>query len=246
MSTFRYSTISDAYKCYKYYELKHVLGLKDNSDKNADLKFGTALHLAIQDMFEGGNGIDVFNIFWNAEEKNSLVYGRLPHGVLNDIGNTLLERFERLHLKHFNMAHIEKKMEVALGDYKLTGTVDFIGEYKGVPSVVDWKTGGYPYEKEKLIINEQMYGYNAMARASLGYQAKQHVYVVFVKNPKEPRIQVLTKEVTDDKMNNMLDNVHTMCNEITNRTVFPKNRNNCMMGKYKCSFFNTCYGEDNE
>lgn len=244
MNSFRYSTISDAYKCFKYYELKHVLGLKDGSDKNADLKFGTALHLAIQDMFEGGNGLDVFNIFWNAEEKNGLVYGRLPHGVLNDIGNTLLERFNRLHLKHFNMAYIEKKMQASLGPYKLTGTVDFIGEYKGVKSIVDWKTGGYPYEKEKLIINEQMYGYNAMARESLGYEAQQHVYVVFVKNPKEPRIQVLTKEISLSNINTMLDNVKSMCDEVSNRTNFPMNRNSCMMGKYKCSFFNKCYNDE--
>jgi hypothetical protein len=242
--SFRYSTISDGYKCLRYYELKHVLGLPDGSDKNADLKFGTALHLGIRDMFEGGNGIDVFNIFWNAEEKNGLVYGKLPHNVLQDLGNTFLERFERLHLKHFKPAHIEKKLSCNLGKYKLTGTVDFLGEYKGVPSVVDWKSAGYPYEKQKLSINEQMYGYNAMSREELGYQAKQHVYVVFVKNPKEPRIQVLTKQVTAAKMDIMLQNVAHMCDELTNRTIFPKNRNACMYGKTLCPFFNHCYSDD--
>lgn len=243
MNTFRYSTISDAYKCFKYYELKHIHKLPDGSERNADLKFGTALHLAIEDLFLGGNGIDVFNIFWNAERLN-LDYGRLPFNILSDLGNTFIERFERLHFKHFMPLFLEQKGEVFLDKYKLTGTVDFLGKYKDVPSIVDWKTSSYPYEKEKLIINEQMYGYNLMAQANHGFKAKQHVYVVFVKNPKEPRIQVITREVTEEKMTEVVDNIKLMCEDINIRSKFPKNRNSCMMGKRKCSYFSTCYKDE--
>lgn len=245
-TTYRYSTLSDSDRCLKYYELRHILGMDNNSDKNADLKFGTSLHLGIQDLFEGGNGLDAFNILWNSYEEDGLEYSRLRHKDLSNLGNIFIERFERLHLKHFIPAHIEKKMSFnPLGSqYVLSGTPDFLGSYKGVPSVVDWKTSGYAYDKAKLVINEQMPGYMAMAKEAVGYEAQQLVYVVFVKNPKEPRIQVLTKLPTVDKINSVLENIVARCKDLERRSgskEYPRNPQSCLIGTRKCDFYSVCY-----
>jgi hypothetical protein len=74
MKPFRYSTISDSHKCMRLYELKHILGMDDGLDKAGELKFGTAIHLGVQDLFEGGDGLHVFSTLWEMSRDSGLQY----------------------------------------------------------------------------------------------------------------------------------------------------------------------------
>lgn len=242
MKHFRYSTLGDYNKCPQYYELKHIVGLNDGSDKSADMAFGSALHLAIQDLFEGGNGLDVFNVFWEAAEKNELEYSRYKHEELAWFGKEFIEQFlEKMHL--FKPSLLELKMWMPItAEYGFSGTVDFLGEFKGVRSVVDWKTSALPYDGYKIRCNEQMYGYAELAYQELGYDAEQVVYVVFIKDHKNPRIQVKTVPITREKVTKKLDNIKAMCKDIYERSVFHKNSSQCVVGKRICKFFDHCHG----
>lgn len=249
---FRYSEVQTYYKCQKLYEYKHVQELPDGSDKSADLLFGTAVHLGLQDVFEGGNGVDCFNIFWTDLEDKLLDYGRLPWRDLSYLGQTFIERFKRLHKKNFAPISLETTMEAEINGVTLTGTADMIGKYKDKLSIIDYKTSAMPYDSYKIECNEQMYNYAALASTKLGYKIEQLVYIVFVKNIKEPRIQVITKDLDKQKLDDMMENLTNTCKEIQvkaslledgHKKVFLRNPSSCVMGKHVCPFFNKCFNK---
>jgi hypothetical protein len=253
MPPFRYSTIQDFYKCPTYYKHKHVDGIPDpGMDKSADMRFGSAIHLGIQDLFEGGNGLDVFNMWWSLEEANNLDFTRLKHGELGKIGQELIAIFRDEHMRHFEFEHLEKKLVSPLGDHVYSGTIDFVGKYKGVKSVVDWKTSAMPYGRHKIEVNEQLYGYAYLAEKELGFKATQIVYGVAVKDPKNPRWQIRTEPLSEEAMKDKLDNLQAICNNISSINKFTKNPTQCAVGSgYSvrvCPYYNRCHkkGQDGE
>jgi hypothetical protein len=243
--TFRYSTISDFHKCQKYYELSHILGLSNGMDKLADLTYGTAIHLAVQDLFEGGNGHDVFEVSWDVAKGQGLEYGRLKHEDLAVLGKVHIEIFAAEHLKKFTALHLEKKLTAALGPHTLSGTVDFVGTYKGRLSIVDWKTAGFPYDAYKIRHNQQMFGYTYLAQQNLRLFPEQMVYGVAVKDMKNPRWQFKTQDIVQSKVDSVLDEIKTVCDDISTRTKFHKNVTQCMGYKKPCVFFEICHGGQN-
>lgn len=244
MKHYRYSTLGDYNKCPKYYELKHLLKLDDGSDKSGDMAFGTALHLAIQDLFEGGNGHDVFNVFWEAATNKELEYTRYKHDELAEFGKEFIDLFVPK-MSMFKPLHLEQKLMMPVtAEYGFSGTADFLGEFKGVKSVVDWKTSALPYTGYKIRCNEQMYGYAELAYNQLQFEAEQAVYVVFIKDHKNPRIQVKVTPLTREKVTKKLDNIKAICHDIHNRTTYHKNSSQCVIGSRVCRFFNTCHGDE--
>jgi hypothetical protein len=246
---FRYSTIQTYLKCPQLYKLRHIDGLSDGSERNADLRFGTVMHLAIQDLFEGGDGLTVFSVYW-ATVMESLDYGRLGWDDLNHIGRRLIEIFRDEHMSKFSAFSLELKQEQQLGKHWYSGTVDFLGEMKGVGSVVDWKTSAYPYDAYKIRCNEQMHGY---AYLSSGYMQaegiplgiEQLVYGVAIKDPKNPRWQFKVESLDSRKHQNAIDNIESICDKISEDTEagkFHKNASSCVVGKNVCPFFERCHG----
>jgi len=243
MNLFRYSTLSDAYKCLHYYELKHLLGQDDGSDRSGDMAFGTAIHTGVQDLFEIGNGVDAFTDAWAAREDDELEYSRYQWADLMRMGATLVEVFRDEHLKHFQAAHLEKQLEAPLSEnIGLRGTVDFLGTYRGTPSVVDWKTSAMPYDAYKIRCNEQMYGYAYMSRVALGFKAVQVVYGVAIKDAKNPRWQFRTTALSDAILREKMNNVEQVCNRLAAGGPFYKNPGACVVGKRVCPFFEKCHG----
>lgn len=250
MKPFRYSSIQDWYKCQSYYKYKHIDGLSDGGEKSGDMAFGSALHLAIQDLFEGGNGLDVFNMWWGLEESKGLEYTRLKHGDLAKMGADLISIFRDEQMRFFVPKALEQKMTTKLGNHLFSGTVDFIGTYKGIPSVVDWKTSAMPYSQHKIEVNEQMYGYAFMAERELGFKAEQVVYGVAVKDPKNPRWQMKVAKLAPEVLDSKLDNVQQVCNTIASTEIYTKNPTQCATGSgYSvrvCPFYSLCHkkGQD--
>jgi hypothetical protein len=250
--SFRYSTISNFHKCQKYYELKEILGLSDGIEKSGDVAFGSCLHLGVQDLFEGGDGLDVFNTYWNLQASKNLEYSRLDHGDLGWIGAELLKVFRDEHMHKFaplidisGVPMLECKMHGSIGQHKFSGTVDAVAEFGGHVSVVDWKTAAYPYDAYKIQCNEQMYGYVELIRQTYGIDVKQVVYGVFVKDPKNPRFQIKKALVTPEKQQAVLANISAVCDQITTAKlaqVFTKNPGQCVVGKRVCPFFTSCHG----
>lgn len=243
MKPFRYSTISLFHKCPKYYELNQILGIPDDAEQSADMAFGTAIHAAMQAEFEDGNPIDAFRYQWDEVKlKTEMNYTRYRWEDLNTIGRELIARFQD-YKKHFIPAHLEQKLIAPLGQHLISGTVDFIGEYRGVPSVVDWKTSAMPYDAYKIRCNEQMYGYDYLAKEALGFEAKQLVYGVAIKDLKNPRWQFRTAPLTDLSRKKVLDNLGQLCDTIAGAKSFHRNPQSCVIGKRVCPYFEYCHGE---
>lgn len=226
---FRYSAINTAYQCLKRYELEYVMGLKGDQPLSVELQFGTAMHLALGEYFQG---LDITRVF---VEQWTKIGGDDRHKELAEI---LLARWDRLHSKKYIPFKVEERTGITLGEYRIEGTPDFVGDYEGVPSIVDFKTSRSPYDKKKIVVNEQMPLYAEMAKQSWGYEAKQLVYVVFCKT--EARIQVLKRDITEVGQKDALDNLKLMMQDLSNRTNYPKNRNSCGY----CPYFNVCYKEE--
>ena len=238
-----YSVISTAYKCPRLYKLVHIDKIKTEQPASSALEFGSCFHAAIQAILEGADGMDVFRTYWDSVKDKDMIYYRHNWDMLNEIGEVLLTRFARLHAKNYKIVHpMEERLFSKIGGYKLAGTPDFVGDYKGVPSIVDFKTSADAFVKDRIICNEQMPLYAYLAEKELGFKAKQLVYQVFTKQ--NPRIQTIVHPIVEGEHQKMLDNITLMCETLDKATVFPMNRNSCLSaGRYKCQMWEQCYGE---
>lgn len=228
-----------AQTCPQKYKYRYIDKLEEPGDPSQALNFGTALHAGLQATLEDFDGLAVFEVFWNSLKDTRLVSDGFTWEQSKHLGEVFLSRFERLHAKHFKPFMIEEQVKAEIGGIEFEGTPDFVGEYKGVPSVVDWKTSSYPYDKVKLFTNMQMPLYAAMVKKAKGYDVKQLVYVVFIK--REERIQVLTVPLTDELLQRAIRNAVILSEELQTRTVFPMNTNSCQMGKFRCAYLSKCY-----
>lgn len=234
---YRYSGLETAQTCLRKFKEVYIDGAP--SEESTDLLFGTALHAGLQAILEGAPGNPVTCAVLSTAI-DGIKEGRKSIAELTSLGETFLSRFERLHAKKF-----DGKCEVALsgkmGEYEMEGTADFVGIYEGVPSIVDFKTSAYAYPKEKILTSHQMPIYSHLAKQTCGFEAKQIVYVVFCKQ--DGRIQTLTRTLTPEFLDNHLENVVLCIKDLENRTEYPKNSRNCMMGRdIKCPFFEKCWG----
>lgn len=236
----RYSNLYTWHKCQKYFELNRIQGIPDGSDKNADLAFGSAIHLAIEDLYAGGDGHEVFTTYMDSLK--DMEYGRIKYDALVDMGHQFIDIFRDEHMKDIVPEHQEVRMswEYPRGVH-VAGTADVLGTYKGVKCVLDWKTSAQPYDAFKIVTNPQMYLYSDMAKKSLGFEATKIVYIVFVKDPKNPRIQVRQRDITDCDIKSQVDNVLEIFHTIQNTETFTKNTDSCKTWNGLCPYFDRCW-----
>lgn len=249
---FSYGQLMDWHKCQKYFFHKRVMGLSDGIELSGDVAFGSCLHLGIQDLFEGGDGLDVFSVSWGLNENKALEYSRYKHADLLSIGISLVEIFRDEHMHKFTPALcpktgaplIERRLEGKVGEHAFCGVVDLIGGFSGLLSAVDWKTAAYPYDAYKINVNEQLYGYVDLAAQELGINIEQIVYGVGIKDIKNPRWQFKKAVVTKDKQTAILTNMEQTCTDIVTKRdagCFIKNPTACVIGKRVCPFFSKCH-----
>lgn len=257
----RYSHLMDYLKCPRFYELKNLLGETGPGPESSALYFGSALHLGIEAYFKGIDGRQIFQAMWECEkDKDLLYYGMHNWNVLMQCGLIYMERFKKYHLKKFKPFLLEKRQEVNYNGHILGGTPDFLGDFQGVPSVVDWKTSSHEYPKEKLLASPQMFGYNYMARVNENYKPKQHVYVVFIKPDHKKfrqqgmdalssliRIQIITQPVTEIQVAKRMEEVGKLMAEVEQAKEFRKNYNSCLWNnKNPCEMWSHCYAGDDD
>lgn len=233
--SYNYSAIQAAYRCLKYYKLLYVDQMKTEMPASADMEFGTALHAGLDCLLEDGQGEEVFNLYWDTLANKELKYTRYKYDDLAKLGPIFLERFNRLHKKHILPVQKEVRLYSKLEEIRIEGTPDVVGYYKGIPSIIDFKTSSQPYDKKKIECSEQMYLYAYMAMKELKLDIQQLVYVVFCKS--DCRIQVITYPIDPIKLKSMLDNVLAVCHDLESRQVFTANRNSCI----GCDYWNVCY-----
>lgn len=244
----RYSAIETSYECLEKHNLLYRQGLQ-LEQKSADLAFGTTLHSAISaclkddDVLGKIDPVALFTLQWESAGRQDLEYGRNKWETLRDMGLEFIRKFQKMHAKKYKALHVETNLDFMVGPHKFNGTPDCVAEVDGVPSIVDWKTSGYAYPKEKLEVSEQMWLYAHAVRQVLGVEVTQVIYVVFCKTP-DCRIQTISKSITPDKLNSMLTNVEKQCRLLESMSEFPKNRRACLKGDYKCPYYDMCYPKE--
>jgi len=221
-------------QCPNKYKQLYVDGQDEKKDSSA-LRFGSALHLALQTHFEGGDPYSVFNMYWNSIKDLHLEYDRYSWEDLGEMASqSFLPNFIRLHAKKFSNTKNELKMEAPiLGEHTLQGTLDCIAEYEGKLTLFDYKTSHSRYPQYKIMRNPQMYIYAYLYQKTTGVLPDFVCYKVFVKNDRS--IQTLKYPLTQQKLDSMMNNVEAIIKDIVDRKVWFCNYNNCFcMTPKKC------------
>ena len=208
------------------------------------MEFGTALHTAISSVLDGeGDPLEIFQMHWDSVKDTEMQYYRNDWEAYNRLGPVYLERFKKLHAKNYELMYAEERISATFNDTVFEGTPDFVGKYKGLVSLLDFKTASKPYEKLKLITSTQLHLYAWLAMEKYGIQIEQIGYVVFVSHP-EPRIQVLTEKLDYKKMEDILlasSKWARRINSIHNGAEAVMNVSACG-APYECSFIKQCWG----
>lgn len=240
-NTYSFSKISTAQVCLERYRLEWIEGIKAK-DQSGTMMFGTAVHLALAEYFQGGDGICHFTTLWDNLDPSKFVWEDYNHKYLRELGPRLLGKFEKAYLKHIKPIIIEERQFGVLGGFKYEGTPDLVCEFKGVPTVVDFKTSRYRYDEEKILLADQLIGYAHLLKQNNIYNPKQIMYVVFCKQTESVQ-KPLIKELTDEFYQAKIKHIAAWIKEIESRKTFPKNPRSCMMGKFICPHFERCNGK---
>lgn len=229
-------------KCPRYFKFAFVDGL--GTPPSADMSFGTGIHTGSQAYLEGDDGSAVFKLYWESEKGRDIPYNRYGWKEYLEMGIEFMRKFEKW-VPKFKPYKMEERIFTEIGGVKMEGTIDFAGDFDGVPSVLDFKTTAYAYPKEKIVCDDQMPLYSQLAKTAWGYEAKQLVYFPFVKS--NTSIQTPMKaDLSTLNIAGTMENVVSQCNMIEADKVFPQNRGACMMGKVKCPFFDRCHSKVEE
>lgn len=236
-----YSRTQAYVTCPRKFKLEYLDKVPRDGAPSADLEFGTAMHAALEASLSGGNAPQTFQVYWDFVKDAGLDYGRSNWEQLKSNGDILINRFERLYRKRFKPLALERRMHLTYAGVQFEGTPDFVGEVDGEMTLVDYKTSGYRYPRERIVVNEQMQLYSLLAEKTLGVEIKQLTYLVFIKG-NTPGIQELTMQVDQEMRTRALDNLALLCHRIESDREFPQHKQNCIIGTRVCPYFKRCHG----
>ena len=233
------SRLNDYRHCLQFGKLKHEDKVIPQSE-NIDTAFGTGVHLGLNEILIGGDGEELFKLFWDTCKHLPREF-KFGWEALGEMGPVFLARFKRLHAKHFRPVHMEERLFGSLGPYAVEGTPDYLGYFKDEPAVVDFKTSSRPYAKEIIHSHDQTVFYAHLAKQQINFHPKRKVLYVFVKDATAPRIQVLEKCLTETEICETLENVKAEIADYSTRKTHPKNYTSCVSGPLVCPGFKICF-----
>lgn len=255
--TFRYSMIGAAHFCLEKANLQYIQKIPVPGKQSALLAFGSAFHIIPETYFDGEDPIAAFRMYWSSIDPDTLDWtkSRQKYDELGQIGEELARKWLKAHAKHYKPYHvvskidteankiewmplIEREVTFRLNNFKLTGKPDFIGYYKDVLSIVDWKTSGSDFDKNRVHTDSQMWLYVHAAKQVYDLNIEQIVYAPFVKYQAKVQNPVCL-EVTQGKLKKMLDNCTLVMQNLSTNKEFPRNESNCL----RCEYLNYCYKE---
>src|SRR5690606_16916743 len=71
-----YSMLSTALQCYQKYKYLYIDKLDSGLEYNGHIEFGTAVHTSLEAMFNGGGGVEVFEMYWDSVKDTELKFNR--------------------------------------------------------------------------------------------------------------------------------------------------------------------------
>lgn len=240
-ASWSYSSYSTAMQCLRKYKHIYIDKLQPEQD-SGDLKFGSAIHSAVNGALEGEDGEALFSLYWSSYANASLQYGRFKHDALASIGGDFMRKFAKFYIPRLKPVIMEQR---AYGEYKgmkVEGTLDFYGELDGVPSLIDWKTTAWNYDKDKTLNALQLHLYAYLCITEHKLIPQQIVYFPFVKSKSSIQEPVILPLDTK-RMYALLDDMQRYVNSFA-AVGDAKNPNSCLMGMLKCPFFDKCWRDN--
>lgn len=243
--SFWYSKINSSQTCLKKYQYQYVLDIAPEGQISSALEFGSAVHLGLEALFEQDDPVLHFETYWDSIKKKPIDWGRYDWQSHRDMGIIMLQRFKRLHYPHLEPILFEKRLYADMDGTKFEGTPDFYGHYKGVLSIVDFKTSSSRYMQHRLDVAQQLMNYAWLVERNGHDFPKQLVYIVFIKGMSRgranPSIQVLTRELTREMVDATMANMKVLAEELKARREFPKNYGACLNYNSVCQFWDYCH-----
>src|ERR1700722_9305475 len=106
-----YSQLNEFISCPMGYKRKYIDKIPD-LERSSALEYGTAIHTAIKTHFEGGDGLEVFKLFWDSLKNTEMKYWRHDWFDLRNIAvASFLPNFFRLHSKKYKNFRTEELCE---------------------------------------------------------------------------------------------------------------------------------------
>lgn len=236
-----FSHYSTLLRCKQLYQYQIIDKAPEFQEVDGNLKFGTALHAALNAIVHGKNGESLFELTWEEEEGNDHDYGyKHNHASIGQMGLGFLSKFRKAYLKDIEPIFAEERLFGTYGDIKLEGTPDLIAKYKGVVTLFDFKTSAYSYDKDKATNSLQMYLYAYLAEQNKIANVEQICYLVFCKDKGSIQTPIIEK-IDKNKSLHMLEDMQNYIKMLTSSEVNTKNPNACFMGKHKCPAFDRCW-----
>lgn len=241
MTKFSFSHFSLALSCLRKYQ--YVVIEKLQEPQNEHFAFGSALHAAMHASLENENAYDVFRMYWESEVPKIAEFGRFPPDALLEIGLGFIEKFEKRYKPKMKVIQLETKLHGNIGGIDIEGTPDAVVEYDGVKTLIDFKTTGYNYDKDKAKSSLQLRLYTALL-AQNGVFVDQVMFLPFVKST--GGIQNPIIEPVDAESNNLLfaefvEYAKMLGDTIEKQKTLMRNPASCIMGKSKCHFYDKCW-----
>ena len=238
---FWYSKIESYKHCPHKYRMQYVDGISAGVALSADLAFGTAVHGGLEAMLKGSDFLELFDLLWEHAGNQGLEYGRFNWEYLADCGRSLLSKFQKQHLKDIEVVKLEERLFGSMGPHKYEGTPDVIGLYKGVPSVMDFKTSAYRYDPDKIVVASQLFDYAVLARQNgVDPVPVQAVYFVLVKSSVSVQ-RPLIYPFEDGLLESCEARTVQWIEIIKQDSSLPRNTSGCIRGPLKCEYFDKCW-----
>lgn len=238
-TSWSFSNFSTALSCLQKYKLQVIDKIVVPGLESGDMAFGTAVHLGVHAAITGGNGEEVFQIYWETQKTKDLSYTRFDWYNLSEIGATFLRKFKERHASRYVVTEAEQRLKAPFYGVMLEGTPDFIGMYDGKRALLDFKTAGYNYHKQKALVSLQLHLYAYLAMEACKFTPEVLGFIVFNKGTGSIQIQTIPFDL--ERMNNMLYEMSGYINKINSTTIYPKNYNACIIGNNTCPYFNLCH-----
>jgi len=240
--SFSYSEYSAAMRCLRLYKQVYLDGHKGTSDNNPNLLFGSAMHEALNTMLKSGpeQAYAVFDLSWGLYEESQFDWGRWKWADLKSMGVGFLDKFAKFYHPKMSLISGEKRLYGAYKGIKLEGTPDAVVAYEGMNTLVDFKTSAWNYDKDKATVSLQLYLYAVLCEQN-GIQVDRVMYLPFIKGTGSIQTPII-EAVSQEKCNNMLDDMVEYIMLLRMNTSFPRNPNSCIIGAQKCEHFNSCWG----
>lgn len=240
-----WSKLEDYRKCLHFGKLRHIEKTVGTS-LSLDTEFGSAMHLAINDVLSGGEGQRIFDIAFGLCKNSDLQRFKYGWEALNDMAPVFLRKFKKLHAKKFKPVSMEDRMSAEFEGEILEGTPDFLGYYDDVASGVDFKTSGSKYLPQAIQSHGQIPFYAYLSSKRLDFLPKQRILYVLVKDFHDPSIQVLKSPLTSTELYSTMLNTKAEIQHFKNRTEYPKNPSACVRGPIVCPAFDICWPKGEE